>query len=451
MTGLSRAQDDKGSRIQSLLVSDLVVGGYLGKIEVDGYSGITSLDAEALKADTNPDAKAQRFELITAANAGKHIELQVVAQTFAQTKKANRRYLRLADDKLEARAPTWKNQPYLKDHTTWAMSSQMGTILSSKAEAIGGGMTFQQKLHATATEAVIGILSGRWGKFSIGWFFEGAILCSVHGCDILTSDSCGCWPGDKVMHDGRERIAEFIFTDYSGKETSNVVIPAVQDTHVDDVKAALAAELGISNRITRMKIAVSNTKENAMNLFHRLAVALGLTALSEENEHGNAHILAAVEALRQRAVTAETKLSTTEGKLTLAESAVATLTSASVGLQIDAALQAEGYRTGKLKHGRDAEGKPTPSPLESFLKDLGSKGGIAVMKAQLAAMPVLVPVNQRPQSEGVQSPPLTELGAEDDLALTIDNPYLINAAQQTGQDVKDLVRFSGGHIKQEAS
>ena len=444
---------DEIGRIPSLLTSDLVVAGYLGDIEVDGFPGLTKLDASCLKEGANPDAKAQRFELITAAKAGKHIELMLTAQTFAQTKKHNRRYLRLADDQLEARAPSWKGQPYLKDHTTWAMSSQMGMLLASKAEPIDGGMAFQQKLHATATESVIGILDGRWGKFSIGWFFEGAILCSVHNCDILKSDSCGCWPGDKVMLDGRERTVEFVFTKYSGKETSSVVIPAVQDTHVGDVKAALAAELGITQRLTRRPaVAVPNNakEKKPMNLFHRLAVALGLTALSEENEHGNAQILGAVEALRQRAVTAETKLATTESKLSLAETAVTTLTAASVGQQIDAVLQSEGYRTGKLKHGHDAEGKQTASPLESFLKELGTKGGLAVLKAQLAAMPVVVPVAQRPQSELVAQPALTVIGETDENGLTENNPYLRNAAEQTGQKVGDLVAFAKGHISREA-
>lgn len=444
---------DEIGRIASLLTSDLIVADYLGDIEIDGYKGLTKLDASALKADAPADAKAQRFDLITAAKAGKHIELQVVAQTFAQTKKHNRRYLRLADDHLEAAAPTWKGQPYLKDHTTWAMSSQMGTLISSKAEPISGGMAFMQKLHATATESVIGILDGRWGKFSIGWFYEGPILCSVHDCDILKGDSCGCWPGDKVMLDGRERVVEFVFTKYSGKETSSVVIPAVQDTHVGDVKAALAAELGITDRLTRrptVAVPINVKEKNPMKLFHRLAVALGLTALSEENEHGEAQVLAAVEALRQRAVTAETKLATTEGKLTQAETAVSTLTAASVGMQIDAALQADGYKAGKLKYGQDAEGKRTPSPLESFLRDIGTKGGIAVLKAQLGAMPVIVAVGQRPQSEIVATPALTVIGENDETGLTEDNPYLRNAAEQTGQKVGDLVAFAKGHISQEA-
>lgn len=445
---------DEISRIGSLLTSDLVVADYLGDIEVDGFAGLTKLDANSLKDGADKDAKAQRFELLNYAKSNKHVELQVTAQTFAQTKKANRRYLRFADDQLESSAPTWKGQPYLKDHTTWAMSSKMGTLVSSKAVPIDGGMAFQQKLHATTSEAVIGILDGRWDKFSIGWFYSGPILCSVHDCDVLKSDSCGCWPGEEVMLDGRKRVVEFVFTKVSGKETSSVVIPAVQDTHVGDVKAALAAELGITDRLTRRPtVAVPpNPKEKKpMNLFHRLAVALGLTALSEENEHGNAQILAAVEALRQRAVTAETKLATNEGKLTLAEQAVSTLTAASVGMKIDAALQHDGYRAGKLVRGRDSEGKATASPLESFLRDIGTKGGVAVMQAQLAAMPVIVPIGQRPQAESVQDPNQGQLGGGDDAnGLNENNPYLQSAAAQTGQKVSDLIAFAKGHVTQEA-
>lgn len=186
-----------------------------------------------------------------------------------------------------------------------------------------------------------------------------------------------------------------------------------------------------------------------MLLFPRVAAALQLTALSE-SETDESRVLAAVEALRQRAITAETNLATTRTQLTQAETAVATLTAAQVGSQIATVLETDGYRAGKLVHGRDGEGKPTPSPLESFLRDLGLKGGMAVMKAQLAAMPKIVPLNQR-QAAAVASPELTviegELGAAGEM--TEDNPYLMAAAEQTGQDVKDLVRFAKASIPAE--
>jgi hypothetical protein len=324
------------------------------------------------------------------------------------------------------------------------MKAAMGTIVSSKAVAIDGGTAFEQKLNAVKSDAVIGILDGTFNKFSVGWWPLGPILCSVHGCDIMKLDGCNCWPGDKVkLDDGRERTVEFIFTKVGGKETSSIVIPAVQDTHVDEVRAALAAELQI-HRPARTTIATTtDLKENKM-LFHRLAVALGLTALSEATDEDRA--LAAVSALQARANTAEVQLSTARASLTLAESAVKTLTSAAVGAQIDAALRHEGYGGGKLRYGRDGDGKPTPSPVDKWLRELGASAGIEVMKAQLSQMPVIVPVAQRPQAENVREPARTELGVTDEDGITVENPYLQNAAALTGQKVEDMVAFANGHI-----
>lgn len=432
--------DEHGGRA-SQLVSDLVVVGFTGEVEIDGFGNLTKLDADELKSE-EADAKAQRFALINHAKAGKHLELAVTAQTYAQTKKPNRRYIRLGEDKLQARAPTWKGQPYLTDHNTWSMRASMGTLLSSKAVEIEGGTGFEQKLNAVKSDAVIGILDGTFNKFSIGWWPAGPVMCSVHNCDVMKSDGCNCWPGDKVkLEDGRERVVEFVFTDFAGKETSSVVLPAVQDTHIDEVRAALAAELQIY-RPHRTRIAI---KENEMN-FHRLAVALGLSALGEGDED---RALAAVAQLERRATTAEASLAGVRTQLTSAEGAIATLTAAQVGTRIAACLSQHGYAAGKLRRTRDKEGKIVEGPVEMFLRDMGAKGGIAVMEAQLAAMPVIVPVGQRPQAESVTEPARTELGAEED-GLTTDNPYLQHAAELTGQKVEDLVSFAKGHIPQEA-
>lgn len=445
-------------RVPSLLVSDLVVSDWLGDIEVDGFKGVTKLSTAALRAN-DTDAQAQRFELLNHVKAGKHLELQVAAQTFAQTKKPNRRYLRLAEDKLEARAPSWRGQPYLKDHNTWSMSSQMGTLTTSKAEAIDGGMTFQQKLNATATESVIGILDGRWTKFSIGWWPKGPVLCSVHNCDVAKLDGCNCWPGDKVtMTDGRERIVEFIFTDFQGKETSSVVIPAVQDTHVDEVRAALAAELGMVARRTLVGPPIDDirgqrprmgrehdNKENGMN-WTRLAALLGVAALGDGDED---RAIAAVQALTTRATTAETTLASVRTELQQAQAAVRTLTATSVGIQIDAALNEHGYRAGKLKHGRDSNGVATASVMEGFLRKLAASEGVAGLTAALAELPVIVPVNERLQSERTTAPDRVELDA--DSWLTTENPYLQSAASQLGQKVEDLVAYGKGHVNWETA
>ncbi len=433
-------EDEK--RPVSQLYSDLIVVDFLGDIEIDGHAGLTKLDAAALKGDSpDADAKAHRFELISAIRGGKHVELGVTAQTFEQTAKANRRFLRLADDKLATRAPSWKGQPYLTDHNTYSIKSSQGMIMSSKAIEVPGGMAFEQKLNAVTVDATIGILNGTFNKFSIGWWPSGPVLCSAHGCDISARDSCNCWPGDEVTLEGnKKKIVEFVFTDFRGKETSTVVLPAVQNTSISDVRAALAAELNI----TRTRPITRPVKENAM-LFHRLAVALGLSALSEAGDEDRA--VAAVSALQARANAAETNLAATRASLAQAESAVKTLTAAQLGVQVGSTIEEQGFAAGKLRRLRDQNGALAVGPVELWIRKLGADAGLEVMKAQLEAMPVIVPIGER-QAAGAKEPALTVLpvaGAPDEL--TEQNPYLINAAQLTGQKVGDLVAFAKGHMQ----
>jgi hypothetical protein len=444
--------DKQQVREHSFLVSDLMVSGFAGKIDVDGHAGITQLDAGSLKADATPDAKAQRFELITAAKSGKHIELSLLAQTFEQTKDSNRRYLRLGDDKLESRAGTWKGQPYLTDHVTWSSKASMGSITSSKAVPTDRGMAFEQRLHAVKSEAVIGLLDGTFNKFSIGWWPSGPILCSVHSCDVMKADACNCWPGDKVtLADGRMKTAEWIFTDFKGKETSTVVIPAVQNTFVGDVRAALAAELDIGHRLTRTLHSVSNPhqdpKENSMH-FARLAAALKLAALTETDEPA---ALTAVSTMQQQVATAETALAAANVKLAQAEVAIRALTASSQRTQVDSILESEGYIAGKLKRGRDENGKPTASARETRLRRIAAEpDGIAALKAELEEMPVIVPLRSTPVA-GTKQPARTVMlgsGEHEELdELDESNPYLRDAAAQTGQDVKALVEFGNNNVR----
>jgi hypothetical protein len=429
------AENEERIRLTELR-SDFIVGELLGEVEIDGFTGMTKLDAAALRGGTeNQDAKAQRFELITAINGGKHVELAVTARTFRQRKTPNRRYLRLSDEKLSARVGTWKGLPYLTDHNTWSMSASKGTILSSKlVEETPTVHAFEQKLHVVKPEAVRGFLDGTYKQFSIGWFPLGPVLCSAHNCDIRQLDSCSCWPGDQVLVDGKPQIVEYVFSDYEGKETSSVVIPAVKDTSVEEVRAALAAELDLPR--TR----INKNKENRMAL-HRLAAILGLAALTDAEE---TRAVDAVEALQRRASTAETALANTRAELAQAQSALTSATAAARGIQVNSILQEHGYGAGKLRYGKDADGKPTPSPMEGWLRTLSAQpNGVELVKTQLSEMPVVVPVGQRPASDGAKVPGRADHGEQ---ALTADNPYLRDAAEQLGLKVEDVVAFGNNHV-----
>lgn len=396
------------NRMSSLITgcrSDFEVGQLLGNIEIDGYKGLTSLAASALDLDGKPDmdSKAHIAEMITAVRGGKHMTLAITALTFRQRKSPNRRYLRLAADKLEAKAPTWKGTPFLTDHNTYSMKASQGIIMSSKlVQESTNVAAFEQVLHAVTPEAVIGFLNGTWRKFSIGWFALGPVLCSVHGCDVRKMDSCSCWPGDTVTLDGKEEVVQYEFTDYEGKETSAVVIPAVRDTSVEDIRAALTAELHLPTRRAK-------PKETAM-AFTLLAAALALPALTEADE-GRA--VTAVTGLRERSAAAELEAGTLRAevaRLTSELAAQAALAATASAAATDA-LIAEAYKAGKLVHGKDAAGANTPDALESLLRDYGKTAGRDKLAAKLSEMAARIPLGQPPVVNNTTEAPKAQLAA----------------------------------------
>jgi hypothetical protein len=415
--------------------SDFEIGSFLGDIQVDGLKGLTTLRSDP----GDLDAKAKRYELIESVRGGKHIELAVTAVTFRQQKgKQNRRYLRLGGD-LSAQVATFAKQPFLLDHNTMEQSSRKGTILTSKlVSETSSRDAFEMTFNAVKPDAVVSVLDGTLDRFSIGWFPLGPVLCTVHGADIRLSDSCSCWPGDVVLVDGKAKIAEYEFTVWSGKELSGVNIPAVQHTNIEGVRAALAAELNISPTRTH-----NRNKENRMRL-HRLAAALGVTALEDTDETS---AVLAVEALQRRATTAEAKLATTQTQLSNAEAALGTATAAAKKVQIDTILARDGYGAGKLRHAKDADGQQLASPREARLRRIAAEpNGIEALKLELAEMEAVVPVGQRPQSEAAGSPPKTDHTVLTDEPIASDNPYIANVAQQLGLKPEDMVAFANGHV-----
>lgn len=384
--------------------SDFEVGSLHGNIEIDGWKGISSIPAAALSLDsTDTDAKAHRAEMITAVRGGKHLSLAVNAFTFRQRPAPNRRHLRLAADKLADRAPSWKGQPFLQDHNTYSIKASHGLIAASRMVQESTNIAaFDQSLHAVTPEAVIGFLNGTWRKFSVGWFALGPVNCSVHECDIRSSDSCSCWPGETVMVDGKPKVVEYEFSDYEGKEVSTVVIPAVRDTSVSDIRAALTAELHLPARRSTPK------EQTKMAGFPKLMAALALTSLTEADED---RAVGSVTALRERVSAAELDAGTLRAdnaRLT-AELAVQTQLATQAATAAIDGLLADAYKAGKLIHGKDAEGKNTPDGLESLLRDYGVSAGRDKLAAKLTGMKSVVPIGQRQLTPEVGEPAKTAL------------------------------------------
>lgn len=368
--------------------SDIEISSLFGDIQIDGFRGLTKIPAAGLELDSgDTDTKARRAEMITAVRGGQHVELAVNATTWRQRPAPNRRGLRLHIDNLTKRAPTWKAKPFLTDHNTRAMASVQGTILSSKLiEESALIHSFEQGLHVVKPDAVIGMLDGTMRSFSISWFALGPVMCSVHHVDVQSSDSCGCWPLDVVMVDGKPQVVQYEFGDYEGKETSTVVVGGVRDTSVDSVRVALSAELQLHPRRPH--------KETRM-AFMKLAAALSLATLAEADE---AAAVTAVVGLQQRAAAGELEAGQRGAEITR-------LTTENAGLreQVNVAatqaidgLLADAYKAGKLVFGKDAEGKNVPDALEDLLRAFGNSSGRPALEAKLAAMKQVAPVGVAP-------------------------------------------------------
>ena len=386
--------------------SDFEIGPFLGDIEIHGYAGLTALKAGASDADS----KAHRYELISSVRGGKHVELAVSAQTFRQVKgKPNTRYLKLGGDHAEL-VKTFSNQPFLVDHNTHEQSARKGTILSARV-GDGVGNPFEMAFSVVKPDAVISVLDGTLDRFSIGWFPRGAVLCTAHQVDVRGRDSCGCWPGEVVTVDGKEKIVEYEFSSWAGKELSGVNIPAVQNgTHINDIRAALAAELDITPRRKR--------KENPMK-WKRLRAALGLTADTEELSD---------EQFDERAGAAAEKL--------LADRNAAL--AAGKGIQIDV-LIAQAYKDGKLKAAKDEDGKPIQSKRELRLRKVGERDGINALKDEIAELERIVPIGDPPVQRATPAPAKTDLGAGSD---SDENPYISVVAQDLGLTAEEVTAYT---------
>ena len=396
--------------------SDFEIATLIGDVQLDGWKGCpTVLPAAAFQLDGgDADMKAQRGEMISAVRGGKHLELAVNAVTWRQRPAPNRRGLRLSPDKLSDRVGSWKGKPFLVDHNTYrVMDAAKGTILSSKLiEESPKVASFEQKIQVVKPDAVIGFLDGTLRSFSIAWFGLGPVMCTVHGVDVMSSDSCGCWPLESVMVDGKPQVVQYEFSDYEGKETSGVVVGAVSDTSVEGIRSALSAELGVHPK--------RNPKERkSMAAFNRLAAALKLPALAAESDEDPA--LAAVTALQQRAVTAELDLGQQRAevtRLTADNTRLTTLAAAAAASAIDT-LIADAYKGGKLAYTKDAEGKNVPDALESLLRDFGKLSGRDALSGKLTAMKQVVPLGVTAVSTQVGEPaksPLLSVPTDEQIA-----------------------------------
>lgn len=419
---------DLDSRVESLCRSFADVG------ELDSITPLGPVAEAILKDNADPSGGATRAALIEAIRGGKHVELRARATTFRQRDGSpNKNFLRFKSSKLTEIAASFAGKPFLLDHNKWAQDARMGTIEESEAVPLAGGWTgFRQTLRIVKPHGVISILDGTIDRFSIGWDPRGQVMCTAHGVDVRSRKSCywteNCYPGKLVEVDGEKKIAEYEWQSTEGLETSGVNSPAVSGTKIENIKTALAAELGLAPSLP--------AKDPKMPRFPLLLAALALPSTGAAAELGDGDdgtVAARVTELRSELAAATSERDTALKRATDAEATVASLTAQIAKLtgdKVDALLEAKGYRAGKLIRGKNEKSESVASLREPRLRRIAKEDGIAALEAELAEMPVVVPLDRVELAEEDPNP-RTTVG---DLPDTV----LASTAKQLGIKPEDL-------------
>ena len=314
---------------------------------------------------------------------GAPVELEVDLRAFQQQDGvSNRNFIRFKKSILRGFAKSFKGVPLLRDHDR-SLEARAGTITSSTAVKIEGGLAFDQTARITAPFAVEAVLSGNLDRFSIGPRFPGldTVECSACKCPVFTDD-CFHFPGDK-LEDGTR--VEFIFTEAEGVEVSAVTVPAVKGTSLDGIRTALSNAGFIRAAKQRDESAEDRNMKN-------IAKTLGLSDDADEST-----IVAGIGALKARAESAESALSServdhtaTQTNLAEVTARVAELDADGRGRDVDALCH---EFAGTFPPNRNEAGELSfdPGPLEIQIRELAAKD-LAGARAMLAAMPSQLPV-----------------------------------------------------------
>jgi hypothetical protein len=350
--------------------------------------------AEAALREAGGKLEDARASLIEAVRSGKHVELRVRATVFRQKDgHPNKNFVRFKSSKLADIASSYVGKPFLLNHDKRSQEARMGTIESSELAALPGGWSgFRQTIRVVKPHAVVSVLDGTIDRFSVGWDPSGQVMCTLHKVDVRSRAACwrdGCYPGKATEVDGETKIAEYEWQSTEGTESSAVNAPAVSGTKIDNI-AALAEALGLSTP--------EPEKDPSMK-FPLLLAALGVTIRGDITEDRDAELAEAVGDIktevkaaqqeRDAAVKRATELADGAKEVTTLRARVAELE----GAKVDGVLEGA-YKSGKLIRGKDDKGKPTPSLREKRLRRIATVDGIEALDAELAEMPVVVPVGR---------------------------------------------------------
>lgn len=378
-----------------------------------------------------------RARLISEVRQGMHHELEVDAVTFRQKDgHPNRNFLRFKPSTLAKLARSYVGKPVLRDHNTWSTVNRLGTITKSELVEKNGWSEIHQTLRVVKADAVISVLDGTFDQFSIGWHNNGPVLCTVHGKDLRSLNSCRCWPGDQVEVDGGAQIVEYEAQSAEGKETSNVVVPAVSGTRPLDTRVALAlsAELGLYR-------SHQQEKESQMK-FGKLAALIGLASLTEADEDAAcAAVDGKIKALEARARNAENALVAANANAAAGVSAeLATATKRAEDAELQLAITVA-YHEGRLAYVVDPSNpsKLEPDEREAEIRELAASS-LSLARKTLAKFPKQVPVGGRLGGSEPDRTKFPQLAVSEHMETA-----LASTAKQLGLTVEQLkANMTGG-------
>lgn len=381
------------------------------------------------RADAGSDRRA---ELLTALAAGEVFDLEMDVQAFFQADGIkNRNFVRFKNGMLAKFAKSFEGAPFLRDHQQGDSLAVGGRILSSTLERgeENGERTILQTLQVSAPWAIELALRGLMDKFSIGWNPTGAILCS--GCNADFND-CLHQPGEDLDPDndtGQAHTIEAIFTQAEGIETSVVPIPAVPQTGIDEVRAALT--------LARQPLHRSTTAEEPHMDLKAIMKALGLS-----DDAKPAELLGAIgelQGLRVRLQVEEAAHQQSKDALALLTETVTTMKAQVIAVQLGGLVEGA-YKSGRLKPEHDAVGTRVQSKLELAVRDMAERFGIDVARDYLAGLPVLTPA-------GTPSVALATVRPQDPVPATAAiqfTPELESVMTQMGLSKEEVIAANPG-------
>lgn len=188
-------------------------------------------------SDELPGAPLSRDALLDSARQGALRELRFRATVFNTS--SNARHIVFDAAELEGFAQSFKNRPFLRDHS-WTLEARGGTIEDCQLQDFGGdSKALTQTIRVFKPWSVEGVLDGTIDRFSIGWH-SASYECTVCGEDFDFFHPH--IPGKTYTPKGGEPITcEILARGISGRETSAVVVPAIEGT---GVAAVLSSGIG---------------------------------------------------------------------------------------------------------------------------------------------------------------------------------------------------------------